>query len=539
MNIFFRTLIIPIFLLVAESTLFAQSSCLTSDDIKAMLDRANSGKPATLNKKLEENLVELAEKHRLVFEEVLKEKNDNAQKQLDEIRVKSSTKFCQLLKRYGWPTTSMVEIDGIAATFHLLQNTAPFEMQRDLLPVVRAAAKFDENQKPQFAGIVDRLRANAGQKQLFGTLAVPANGLLVLYPIEDEKHVEERRKQAGLPPLPDYLRALEQTYRTPLIRAHDSPGTELSDNLKKSLVRTLDATLMDTPYVGEDDVIRVDTNLVSLDVSVFNVQAKSLVGTLQKEDFRVFEDGHEEPITYFASTDMPFDLVLLIDLSGSTAKKRDLIRESTQRFIQAARPTDRMAIVTFSDSVDVLCGLTKDRAKLQASLGAMDGEGPTNAWDALKFTVDSVFGPRTLERRRAVIMISDGADNALMFFGNAGSKISFSDLLESVRHSDVLIVPIYLDINSDYSGWAKSFNENARKTLKLLASESGGSFYKAKKLSDLDGVYEQVINDLGKVYSLGYKPLNERRDGEWRKVEVQIYNRPDLAAHSRPGYYAK
>src|SRR5262245_5320551 len=133
MNIFFRTLIIPIFLLVAESTLFAQSSCLTSDDIKAMLDRANSGKPATLNKKLEENLVELAEKHRLVFEEVLKEKNDNAQKQLDEIRVKSSTKFCQLLKRYGWPTTSMVEIDGIAATFHLLQNTAPFEMQRDLL----------------------------------------------------------------------------------------------------------------------------------------------------------------------------------------------------------------------------------------------------------------------------------------------------------------------------------------------------------------------------------------------------------------------
>jgi hypothetical protein len=73
----------------------------------------------------------------------------------------------------------------------------------------------------------------------------------------------------------------------------------------------------------------------------------------------------------------------------------------------------------------------------------------------------------------------------------------------------------------------------------LLASESGGTYYRAKKLADLNGVYEQVINDLGKVYSLGYKPLNENRDGEWRRVEVHILNRPDLLAHSRPGYYAK
>src|SRR5262249_34603436 len=182
----------------------------------------------------------------------------------------------------------------------------------------------------------------------------------------------------------------------------------------------------------------------------------------------------------------------------------------------------------FSDSVNVLSGLTKDRARLLGSLGAMEGQGASNVWDALKFTLDSVFGERTLERRRAVIMMSDGVDNALMFYGNAGSTISFSDLLESVRHSDTLIVPIYLDTESDYSSWIKSVYENARKTLGLLANESGGTYYKAKKLSDLNGVYEQVINDLGKVYSLGYKPLNEKRDGEWRKVEVQIFNRPDL-----------
>ena len=81
--------------------------------------------------------------------------------------------------------------------------------------------------------------------------------------------------------------------------------------------------------------------------------------------------------------------------------------------------------------------------------------------------------------------------------------------------------------------------ENARNTLSALAQESGGSFYKARKIDDLNGVYEQVINDLGKIYSLGYKPTNDQRDSTWRSVEVKIVNRPDLTAHARPGYYAK
>jgi VWFA-related protein len=72
----------------------------------------------------------------------------------------------------------------------------------------------------------------------------------------------------------------------------------------------------------------------------------------------------------------------------------------------------------------------------------------------------------------------------------------------------------------------------------LLAQESGGLYYSARKIEDLNGVYDQVINDLGKVYSLGYKPTNEKRDGSWRRVQIRIANRPDLSARSRPGYYA-
>lgn len=107
--------------------------------------------------------------------------------------------------------------------------------------------------------------------------------------------------------------------------------------LKRSIDRAI-ATELDTPAVDEDDIIRVDTNLVSLNVSVFSNRVRSFDGMLEKNDFKVLENGREESIVYFATTDVPFDLVLLIDLSGSTADKRDLIRKSTLRFIAAARP---------------------------------------------------------------------------------------------------------------------------------------------------------------------------------------------------------
>jgi len=91
---------------------------------------------------------------------------------------------------------------------------------------------------------------------------------------------------------------------------------------------------------------------------------------------------------------------------------------------------------------------------------------------------------------------------------------------------------------ADQDGMAAEY-ESARRALNLLAQESGGNYYRAEKLSDLNGVYEQVINDLGKVYSLGYKPTNATRDGSWRGVQVSIINRPDLVVRTRPGYYAQ
>jgi VWFA-related protein len=529
------------FLLVCPVPARAQS-CLTKDDIEKLLARANPP-GVSLNKDLQKELQQLAIKQQQLFVDVI---NENPKKQsldkLRELNRKDTARLCEILKNFGWPTEELVGRSGVSAAFQLLKNCAPFEMQRDMLRVIIAALQKDPGQKAEFAGLYDRLCVSAGLKQRFGTQAASRNGFLILYPIEDEKRVEARRQEFGLGPLTEYIRGLERTYHQPLVKARQAPQSEMSPQLKKSLTDAVNVSIFDSDTVSEGDIIRVNTNLVNLNVSVFNEKSKSFVGSLAKEDFKVFEDGHEETVTYFASTDVPFDLVLLIDLSGSTIEKRDLIRKSTLRFIETARATDRVAIVTFAAKPTVLSPLTHDRTKLRASVGDMSGGGGTSVFDALKFTLDTVIEPRTIERRRAVVFMTDGVDSSVMAPGTGlGSNIAFADLIQIIGQNDTLIVPIYLDTEpkSQTTQWNKILYANARKMLAVMASESGGSYYQARKLADLEGVYQQVINDLGKVYSLGYKPTNEQRDGSWRNVEIQIVNRPDLTAHARPGYYAK
>jgi VWFA-related protein len=517
-------------------------SCLTQDDVKQMRARVDSSPPAVPNKKLKEELIKMSSKERAVLLEAVgkdqpkKSDSEKVQKVYEEYTVK----LCQLIKTNGWPTTAMVTEEGVFAAFSILKN-GTFELQRDLLPVIVAVIKKDPPQKREFAGLYDRLRVSAGMKQIFGTQAVIKGGFLILHPIEDEAKLDSRRAAFGLVPMEQYLKALEHDYYKPLIRARQPPDSQLSKQLTESVAKAIDATQIAETELDPGDVIRTETNLVNLNVSVFNSKLKMFVGSLTKDDFRVHENNQDQTVSFFASTDVPFDLVLLIDLSGSTKEKRDLIRKSTLRFIEAARPTDRLAIVTFSDEPSVLSPLTLDRAQLAASVGTMEEDGGSNVWDAVKYALDNVVGPKSLERRHAVVLMSDGVDGALLNPGSGnGSKTSFANLLEQVRQTDTLIVPIYLDTEEDYGNpWKKAAYQNARNALDLLAHESGGTYYRARKLSDLNGVYEQVINDLGKVYSLGYKPTNATRDRTWRWVQVSIANRPDLVARTRPGYYAQ
>ena len=538
-------LIIASFFVWAHSTP-AQDRCLTPEEIKRITQQAGSAPNVSLNKKLRDQLLKLKENAQQQLDEDI---SDNTQsetliKRMRESRDKNTARLCEILKQHGWPTPGLVGHEGVEAAFFVLRNSSRGSLKVDLIPAVVAAATRGDISRPDFASFIDRLRLDAGLKQLFGTQATIRDGLLVLYPIEAETNVDLRRKQYGLPSLTDYLQFLEAKYRLPLIRSTGALSNQFSDQQKTSIARTTSAGLLEGQSVEEDEVVRVDTNLVSLNVSVYSKTLGKHIGTLGQKDFSVSEDGQEQTITYFATTDVPFDLVLLIDLSGSTSRKRLLIRESTQRFIKATRANDRVAIVTFSTTTTVISPLTDDRAALVESSNLIGGEvGWSHVWDALKFTLEKVIGPKTPERRRAVVFMTDGVDTAMPGgprVSTRGSAINFSDLLEAVRRNDTLIIPIYLDTENDEpsNAFTERKYENARKTLALLADESGGLYYKAKKIEDLEGVYGQVIEDLGKIYSLGYKPANEKRDGKWRTVKIQLPNLPDLSARTRPGYYA-
>jgi VWFA-related protein len=290
-----------------------------------------------------------------------------------------------------------------------------------------------------------------------------------------------------------------------------------------------------------DETITIDTGLVDLNVSVFSRNAKLPVGELQQKDFVVLENGEAEEISFFAAASAPFDLVLLLDLSGSTADKLDLIKKSAKRFVEAARPTDRIGIVTFTNTPEVVSVLTSDRTLLFERIKKIEKpHGGTNFWDALYFVLRAML--HKASRRSAVIVMTDGVDNALPGVAGDGSYVSFEELVETVRRSESIVLPIYLDTEREMIKERRATELSylyARRELAQLAAESGSIVYQARKLEDLKGVYEQVIRDLGTVYSIGYRPKNTERNGTWRSVTVQLVGRPDLAARTKRGYYAK
>lgn len=289
------------------------------------------------------------------------------------------------------------------------------------------------------------------------------------------------------------------------------------------------------------DVLRIDTDLVTLNVNVFNRTAAQKAIALQQKDFAVLDDGTPQEIAFFESGESPFDLVLLLDLSGSTVDKIKLIRKSAKRFVDAVRPNDRVAIFTFTADLQAVSKLTSDHVALEKSIDNIaKPTGGTNFWDALRFVLEHVaIQSRVEHRRSAVVVMTDGVDNALPGVFGDGSITPFPELMQIVRRMDSLILPIYLDTEreSNPHSTPPSAYAMAREQLAMLASESGNQVYRARKLKDLDGVYAQVIRDLSTVYSIGYRPAQRKHDGAWHDVAVQIVGHPDLAVRAKRGYF--
>jgi VWFA-related protein len=292
-----------------------------------------------------------------------------------------------------------------------------------------------------------------------------------------------------------------------------------------------------------DETIRVESDLVDLKVSVVSLNSQNPSAELLQKDFLVLEDGTPQEIAFFATSDTPFDLVLLLDLSGSTNDKLKLIRRSAKRFVDATRPVDRISVVTFTDTAEVVCPLTQDRQILKYSIDHIrKPQGGTKFWDSLRYVLAIFNAAGNSLRRSAVVVMTDGVDNALPDVFGDGSQTSFEQLLELTRRSETIVFPIYLDTEEEVFKRTRtphSAYAMAREQLGQLASAAGSRLYRANKLKDLDDVYQQVIGDLGRIYSIGYRPSNTTRDGKWRSVTVQIHDRLDIIARTKQGYYSR
>jgi len=294
--------------------------------------------------------------------------------------------------------------------------------------------------------------------------------------------------------------------------------------------------------LNEGDVIRVDSQLVTLNISVIDRGTNRGLLGLGQADFKLFENGQEQRIVQFESSSAPFDLVLLIDVSGSTREVVKLIRAAALRFVDAARPADRIGVITFAGEPTVVSTLTADRDLLRQRIETIDtGRGDTKLYDATIFAMDEVLKESKKSRRCAIVLMSDGLDGTIPgVSGQQGSRHTYPETLRNIQEFDGVLYTLWL--NTEYEAMSpldtqpEAFDAGHDR-MKEMADAGGGVFYEVERLTDLAGAYEQVVADLGTMYSLAYRPANNKRDGQWRAIRISV-SRANAVPRGKRGYYA-
>jgi Ca-activated chloride channel family protein len=359
-------------------------------------------------------------------------------------------------------------------------------------------------------------------------------------------------------------------------------GTDQTTEQKKPTASSSDE-------VDEGDVVRVDTQLVSVPVVVTDATGRPLSG-LRQENFRLLEDGQPQTITNFGTTDAPFEIALLLDTSGSTRDDVGLIRQAALSFINALRPGDRIGIVAFNQAqtvndpmavVEVLTPLTNDRAELTKAIGNLGSSNGTPYYDALERVADSIFrAPVTDQvRRRAVVALTDGVDStsnsdfnsAKLKLSRAGIacyfiEVNTEDFVEDrlmkdcqddgrltlsqrqlQRYREIFMPKAKSEELSNFCQMglfermsiSRGLYSLARREMDDLARVSGGRSFVASDLADARAAFARVAADIGTLYSLGYYPTNKARDGKFRSIQLQVKGLKDKAEiRARDGYYA-
>lgn len=279
------------------------------------------------------------------------------------------------------------------------------------------------------------------------------------------------------------------------------------------------------PPAGEtEESISVETNLVVVPVSVRDAKQRFVPG-LTLQHFRLTEDRTPQQILSFRATEHPFAAAILLDTSGSMERKLSLVRAACANFIEGLRPGDRFTLFSFGNGrVRQLQGFTEGQ-EIADALWDLEARGQTPLYDAIKQATEALA--QQPEERRVLLVVSDGADTE--------SRASFDEVLRRSLEAHLVVYAVDL---SDQAVFGRSAGPDNTSALRDLASRSGGQFFRSPGGSLLRDAFAATIEELHHQYTLTYQPTQDRLDGRWRRIEVQV-DRPGLQVRSRQGYWAR
>lgn len=271
----------------------------------------------------------------------------------------------------------------------------------------------------------------------------------------------------------------------------------------------------------EDEIISVESSIVVLNATVTDAAGKAVTG-LKQNQFKVYEDGQEQRVDVFEAEKTPFAAVILIDTSGSMEGSVAMARAAAINFLDGLRPDDMTAIYNFDSKVSLVQTFSNSR-DIAENIFNLKADGMTVLNDAI-YQAALELGKRA-EKRRAIIVLSDGADTK--------SRRSSDKALKAAIDANATIYTIDM-ARSDSSGSGKALSQGA---LKNFAEKTGGRFIPTPGGVAMREAFKNIVEELGVQYTLGYQPINTIKDGKWRAIEIRVA-KPKLTIRTRKGYQA-
>jgi Ca-activated chloride channel family protein len=278
----------------------------------------------------------------------------------------------------------------------------------------------------------------------------------------------------------------------------------------------------------EQPAFRTGVDLVSLNVTA--MEGSRYVIDLEQTEFSIFEDGVKQEVTFFNKTNLPVALALLLDTSASMDTKLPTAQEAAVGFARRLRTQDLAEVIDFDSKATMLQNFTSSAQDLETAIRRTSAGGSTALYNAIYIALKDlkkIVAKNVGEiRRQAIVVLSDGEDTS--------SLLPFEEVLDLAKRSETAIYTIGLRDNE--AGNASKLFKEAEFVLRQFSQQTGGRSFFPNQLTDLNGVYTQISDELSSQYTVGYTSRNPRRDGAWRRVVVQV-SRPGTAARTKQGYF--